>query len=706
MRVGPWKRRLESSGFAEEHPAKAQKILDAIEYGVSVEFEGDRDNPVRAHNRTNRMSQETIDKVTAIIEADCKAKKKAGPFATLPFANLFVSPIGAVPKHNSSKVRVIHNLSHPFYGDSVNAGIPSVAESCQRFKDAADAVVRTGRGCFLVKLDVEAAYKQIPVNPADWHLLGFKWLDRYFYERVLPFGLRSSCRIWELFAHALHYFLAKMGIPCVIHYVDDFLFVIELKPEAERFLPKVLALCRELGIPMADDKTEGPTCSLVFLGILLDTEAMTASLPHPKLIELRQLTEEWSREVTTKRTIRDYQSMHGKLSWACQVVRPGRFFTRRLIERASLMAEEHGSHSMKGWATTKGIREDMQWWSDHLQQWNGVGLLYDQEWINDRGIVTLETDACAHGYGAVWGELWFAGAWRPDQMAVAEAGSSTSFSIAFLELHAIVQAAATWGHLWSRKRVCFLSDSSTSVADITSKGSHCHDGRMTHLLRELANIACKHNFDFKAEHIPGLTNIHADVLSRFGDCQKFREQRPEAALHPSLVVPIPLPDMSQERPSARSARKRKRTSTSPSPPPPESPTGDQLGRNAPIQITDRTAVLAMWNWMREKRPDFCFQPRIFHSPGGPPLTCSRLMRELNRAAAAAGLGDMHFQGRSLRRGGATGALLAGATPGQVQARGRWAVPRMVGVYTDSHDYDEQAAVTAANAAAAAASASR
>ena len=55
------------------------------------------------------------------------------------------------------------------------------------------------------KLDLEDAYKYIMVNPDDWELLGSTFNMRlpdgslrkqYYMDCVLPFGLRSSPRIF------------------------------------------------------------------------------------------------------------------------------------------------------------------------------------------------------------------------------------------------------------------------------------------------------------------------------------------------------------------------------------------------------------------------------------------------------------------------------------------------------------------------------
>ena len=121
--------------------------------------------------------------------------------------------------------------------------------SIDSFDKAVEAVVELGRGCLLIKLDVEAAYKQIAVRPEDWHLLGFKWLDKYYYERVLPFGLRSSCRLWDVFATALHYMFERhLGIEVVIHYVDDFLFVVSLSHEDAESKLKLALSASGMGI--------------------------------------------------------------------------------------------------------------------------------------------------------------------------------------------------------------------------------------------------------------------------------------------------------------------------------------------------------------------------------------------------------------------------------------------------------------------------
>ena len=266
MKLDRWRHWLSrsserSASYQQLHPDLCERILQGIEFGVPVDYEGDRSKDRFGPNL--RILPEHVDKVSKVIDDDAKARKKAGPFDSKPFPRMCISPIGAVPKHGTNKVRVIHHLSYPHHGDSVNAGVVEEHMHLPSFGHAARAVQEMGRGCFLIKLDVEAAYKQVPVRREDWPLLGFMWQGKWYYERVLPFGLRSSCRLWELYAAALHFFIHSIlpmhGPRRTIHYVDDFLFVVQgEKAIADQLLANTLELCADLGLPMAADKTVGP----------------------------------------------------------------------------------------------------------------------------------------------------------------------------------------------------------------------------------------------------------------------------------------------------------------------------------------------------------------------------------------------------------------------------------------------------------------
>ena len=76
-------------------------------------------------------------------------------------------------------------------GPSVNDGIE--AELCSlKYTSVEEAVKRCqrlGPGTWLTKLDVEEAYRIVPVHPRDRHLLGMVWEGALYLDTALPFGL-------------------------------------------------------------------------------------------------------------------------------------------------------------------------------------------------------------------------------------------------------------------------------------------------------------------------------------------------------------------------------------------------------------------------------------------------------------------------------------------------------------------------------------
>ena len=216
-------------------------------------------------------------------------------------------------------------------------------------------------------------------------------------------------------------------------------------------------------------------------------------------------------------------------------MRPGRFFLRRIINLATRIGQIARSRVAQ-FPITPAARADIRWWLEFLPQWNGISLLYDAHWLAADAL-ELFTDACNTGYGAVCGDEWFAGAWSPAQLRAAT--RKERISMPFLELHTLVQAAATWGGRWRGRKIRFFCDCEPVVHAILAQSSRAVG--IMHLLRTLATLACQHGFDFRCEHVAGVTNVAADVLSRLGDCQQFRAARPNAAALPTPPTPIALP---------------------------------------------------------------------------------------------------------------------------------------------------------------------
>ena len=100
---------------------------------------------------------------------------------------------------------MIVDLSSP-EAESVNDGIdrPMCSLKCITIDDIVENVIKCGgKGAFLGNLDIQYAFRIVPVNPDDRHLLGMRWEDQLFIDATLSFGLRSAPKIFSAVADAL-----------------------------------------------------------------------------------------------------------------------------------------------------------------------------------------------------------------------------------------------------------------------------------------------------------------------------------------------------------------------------------------------------------------------------------------------------------------------------------------------------------------------
>ena len=126
----------------------------------------------------------------------------------------------------------------------------------------------------------------------------------------------------------------------LLHYLDDFLLVGGVgSEECTVSLRVTQEVCRQLGVPLAMYKLEGPVCCLTFLGITIDTEAMELRLPADKLARLRSMIQQWGARKSCSKW--ELLSLIGHLQHACRVVKPGRVFLRHMIDLASVAKELH-----------------------------------------------------------------------------------------------------------------------------------------------------------------------------------------------------------------------------------------------------------------------------------------------------------------------------------------------------------------------------
>ena len=215
LKVDAWVKAL------SPHPdqAFARYICDGLRFGFRIGKSAS----------SNMLSASTHPKVVSdYIDKELRLGRMLGPFdLTRDLPSLHVNRFGVIPKgHNTGKWRLITDLSFP-EGQSVNDGIDSsfCSLSYTTVDDIAIAIAQLGKGALRAKVDIESAYRLIPVNPQDRPLQAVQWDNKVYVDPMLPFGLRSAPKIFNAVADALDWYLHQSGIPSVYHYLDDFVII-------------------------------------------------------------------------------------------------------------------------------------------------------------------------------------------------------------------------------------------------------------------------------------------------------------------------------------------------------------------------------------------------------------------------------------------------------------------------------------------------
>ena len=251
----------------------------------------------------------------------------------------------------------------------------------------------TGKRILIQKMDVKSAFRQVGVDPAGAANFGYVLGGYLFIDLRLQFGWRGSPGWWGVIASAIqqaqrqttrasatilaagkeatahvqvagHTGVAVEPLPrgCivaeaegggeedpawVVFFMDDAVSVeVQWEAGGGRCLVLSQALASNHHQAMGERAVgEEPLLShkkvtdwaprQEVLGFDLDTERMTISLPGRKITELREMLQEWPEE-RSKATVREVLVLAGKLHHVAYVIRPGRYFVRRLLQLSKL----------------------------------------------------------------------------------------------------------------------------------------------------------------------------------------------------------------------------------------------------------------------------------------------------------------------------------------------------------------------------------
>jgi hypothetical protein len=495
LNILEWERQLKHSNY--EHK---EIILDYLINGADIGLiPGTHFSSIRlCRNLISAQGTDNRNKLLDEMIEEVRLGRRAGPFSKPPFDNFQCSPIGTVPKKRSTKLRTIHHLSYPRNNSnsSINSQIQDYECEYLRFDQVVDRIRELGPTCLLSKFDIKNAFKYIRVRKDQQSCLGmFFTIDRkrwFFYERVVPFGLKSAPAIFELFATAINHFLTYAGVKDIRHYLDDFI-AISLPETAETDYQLTIDMFKKLNVDLSFDKVVKTASSVEFLGINIDCKLMQISLPEDKLISYRNVLQQWRYKHWATRT--ELQSLIGKLVHASKVIRNGNTFYQSLLQ----LLRNHSDIDYGLIKITDGALLDINWWYKYILDWNGISLIppsIDQYLTRDQYL--LYTDASITGMGGYFNNCeYVAHTWTANELNLAHRNSRESMP--YLELLALVHCINIWKNNLSGKGLIINCDCMPVVQSINLGRSF--KSEMMELIRTLLYITNKNNIFVKCIHI-------------------------------------------------------------------------------------------------------------------------------------------------------------------------------------------------------------
>ena len=264
------------------------------------------------------------------------------------------------------------------------------------------------------------------------------------------------------------------------------------------------------GLEINPDKTEGPSQSIQFLGLGLDSREQVVFVPEDKVQELLALSADMSaRQFTHKRHL---QSLVGKFSFVAAALPGARPFFRKLID-----ATKGSSSPYAKIRVSSEIREDLSIWARFLKYWNRRA-----RWTSEEPFVLVH-DASKEGFGFYLRDApaGFDLAQLPRELRPGQGFAGyfsapdlplVQHSIQWGELFAIACSLAVYGPHLKDSHVRVLTDNITDMFIIRKQSTACP--RLLALLRFIYITCAHYNIHLTTDHIAGELNTTADHFSR------------------------------------------------------------------------------------------------------------------------------------------------------------------------------------------------
>ena len=252
-----------------------------------------------------------------------------------------------------------------------------------------------GMDCMMFKVDLSRYFRQLPLDPGDYSLIGYIISGQMYFDKVLPMGMCTAPYIAQRVTNAIAYIHRQLAF-FLLNYMDDFVGA-ELKARIWKAYEALTRLLEELKVDISEDKLVPPTTRLEFLGVTFDSTTMTMEISEEKMGEIRKELQTWLLKTSARR--KEVESLIGKLQFIAKCIKAGRIFLARLINWI------RGMDRLSNYTIPLEAHRDIVWSGRCAQEHNGLSLM----WLHKDPVVDhrLATDACLVGYGGIFQNKYF-----------------------------------------------------------------------------------------------------------------------------------------------------------------------------------------------------------------------------------------------------------------------------------------------------------
>ena len=248
-------------------------------------------------------------------------------------------------------------------------------------------------GDWMVCLDLQDAYLQVPVHPSSRRYLRFCVEGSIFQFRALCFGLSTAPQVFTRVMAPVSAIMHRHWFQ-ILRYLDDWLVLASTFQEIARARDFLLWLCHQLGIRVNLPKSSlDPSQTQDYLGMTIQTSPLRV---FPTFKQVQKCLYSFRIFFPRVHPVSIWHQLLGVMSSMSALVPGARLHMRSLQLRLSVSGPLLSEEALVSWDSD--CHPDLLWWSDvsHLQAGLPLG--------EDLPDLFLFTDASDTGWGASLGD--------------------------------------------------------------------------------------------------------------------------------------------------------------------------------------------------------------------------------------------------------------------------------------------------------------